>query len=61
VFGYNILRLQKSGGQGPAPGSDNLLVSTVSRHSLDRLNMSSDLPPKPYEYGEEEEKEGQQK
>ena len=44
----NQVGKKKGGGQGPAPGLDNLPVGAVSRHSLDRLN---DLPPPPKKGG----------
>ena len=37
---------QHRGEQRPAPRRDNLHIGAVSLHSLDRLNMSNDFPPK---------------
>ena len=40
---YPFCMQQGERGQGPVPRLDNLLVSAVSRHSLDRLNTSNDF------------------
>jgi len=46
IVSYHIRSIQGVKGQRPAPGTGNVRVDVVSRHSLVRLNTSNEFKKK---------------